>query len=140
LNRFPDFPDLRREKVERRHLVSLSSKSKALLGAVACALILSTEANAAGREIYVNGQRLNAVEIFALDLLNCGSAVPNGRYWINWVTRAWGFEGGPQQDFLPQCEQQAETSSGHGSGSGGFWEDRMFELSGISTVQNPVYR
>jgi hypothetical protein len=120
--------------------MSISKKSKALLSALGCVLVFSGQANAGNPEIYVNGERMNAVEMIALDLLNCAGTVPNGRYWINWVTRAWGYEGGPQQDFLPQCGQQAEASSGGGSSSGGYFEDRMFERYGIDMIQNPVYR
>ena len=128
--------------------MSLSKNFKALLGTLACALVFSAqgEANAARREINVNGERMNAVEVIALDLLNCGNTVPNGRYWINWVSRAWGYEGGPQQDFLPQCEQQASSNSrgtGRSDGggrSGGYYEDRVFERYGIDMIQNPIYR
>jgi hypothetical protein len=88
-----------------------------------------------GRHIHVNGQHMTSIQIHTLDTINCGEAVPNGNYWVNWTTRAWGYEGGPQQGWLPNCQPHkpaARTSK--------YIEDRIFEQSGISIIQNPVYR
>jgi hypothetical protein len=89
-----------------------------------------------GRHVHVNGQHMSAIQISTLDAINCGEAVPNGNYWVNWATRAWGYEGGPQQGWLPNCQRQESAARGGGR----FIEDRIFEQSGISIIQNPVYR
>lgn len=99
-------------------------------------LVGASVAGENGRHVHVNGQHMNALQINTLDAINCGEAVPNGNYWVNWSTRAWGYEGGPQQGWLPNC-QRRETAAGGGSR---FIEDRIFERSGISIIQNPVYR
>lgn len=52
------------------------------------------------REVIVNGALTNAAELSILDALNCGSPVPNGRYWLNVNTGAWGYQGGPQAGVL----------------------------------------
>jgi hypothetical protein len=104
----------------------------------AAALVVSAKSMAADRTIFINGARMNAIEVAAIDYLNCGSPVPNGRYWVNWSDRAWGYEGGAQQGYLPDCNAQASEDSG-GSQSG-YWEDRMFENYGLDTIQNPIYQ
>ena len=85
------------------------------------------------RDIYVNGVRLDAVRIAVLDQLNCGERVPNGLYWLDTTTGAWGFEGGPMQGVVGNCT--ATQQQNHG----GYMEDRIFEKSGISIIQSPVY-
>ena len=61
----------------------------------------------AQRHIVLNGQYLDALNVAALDYLNCGRPVPNGRYWVNWVQRTWGYEGGPAQGRLQDCTRGA---------------------------------
>ena len=103
---------------------------------LAISLALGATSSYAGqpsRQIYVNGERLDALGIAIVDQLNCGERVPNGLYWLNIHTGAWGFEGGPMQGVVGNCaatKPQAESR---------YIEDRIFERSGISIIQNPVY-
>jgi hypothetical protein len=94
----------------------------------------------AQRSIVLNGQHLNAPSIAALDALNCGQRVPNGRYWVNWGTRTWGYQGGPAQGRVHDCTRSANQTGARQSGSSRYIEDRIFERSGVSIIQNPVYR
>jgi hypothetical protein len=59
------------------------------------------------RHVYVNGARMNPVELAFLDAAH-GEYIPNGRYWLNVYTGQWGYEGGPPEGYL-----------GGGSGGGG---------------------
>lgn len=101
---------------------------------------VSANSNAEERSIFINGERMNAYEIIALDYLNCGESVPSGRYWINWSSRAWGFEGGRQQGLLSECGGNESAPAESSSEGGGYWEDRMSGNYGIDVIQNPVYK
>jgi hypothetical protein len=46
------------------------------------------------RLVVVNNQRLNDVQIAQLDRIQCAH-IPNGFYWLNLVTGAWGYAGNP---------------------------------------------
>ena len=46
-------------------------------------LACASQAGQNTRQIYVNGERLDALGIAIVDQLNCGDAVPNSRYWLN---------------------------------------------------------
>lgn len=48
----------------------------------------------AQRVVSVNGQYLNGQQLMALDQL-VGAYVPNGHYWLNTQTGAWGYVGSP---------------------------------------------
>lgn len=122
--------------------VKLSKIAAGLMFASALAISVDGAAEPNERTIYVNGAKMNSVEIVALDYLNCGNTVPSGRYWVDWVSRGWGYEGGVQQGWLPtDCAQQAQESEPQPqSGSGGYWEDRMFERYGIDTIHFPTYQ
>lgn len=66
---------------------------------LAIPLLLGLAAAAAGaqtRHVIVNGQRLSDAQVAQLARLNC-TEVPDGRYWLNPATGAWGYAGGPQQ-------------------------------------------
>lgn len=108
---------------------------------IALALVLGvvaapqSEAAPEGRSIYLNGQRMGPAEIAVLDRVNCGEAVPSGRYWVNWSTRAWGYEGGPRQGWLPNCRREAKAPS-----SPRYIEDRVFERYGVDMIHMPTYR
>lgn len=58
------------------------------------AALCAGAANAQTRFVVVNGQRLNDAQIAYLDRVQC-TRIPNGRYWLNTVTGAWGYEGVP---------------------------------------------
>lgn len=49
----------------------------------------------AQRMVVVNGQRLDAAQIAQLEQRNC-ARVPDGRYWLDVRTGAWGYAGWPQ--------------------------------------------
>jgi hypothetical protein len=47
------------------------------------------------RVVIVNGRHLDGAQIAWLDQRNC-APVPNGRYWLDLRTGAWGYAGWPQ--------------------------------------------
>lgn len=49
----------------------------------------------AQRMVIVNGQRLDPIQITWLEQRNC-RPVPNGSYWLDLRTGAWGYAGWPQ--------------------------------------------
>jgi len=57
-------------------------------------LLLSAQAPAQSRWVVVNGQRLSDAQIAALARSNCRD-IPNGAYWLNPQTGAWGYAGNP---------------------------------------------
>jgi hypothetical protein len=139
------FPERRTRRVGKRAANSrkkertmIKRKSNLL---VAVALLTApffagvTAAGENGRHIHINGQHMTPVQIATLDAINCGEAVPNGNYWVNWANRAWGYEGGPQQGWLPNCQRRESSAS-----ASRYVEDRIFERSGVSIIQNPVYQ
>lgn len=46
------------------------------------------------RYVIVNGQRLNDAQVAFLDRVQC-ARIPNGKYWLNTITGAWGYAGNP---------------------------------------------
>jgi hypothetical protein len=58
----------------------------------ACAFAGSVGAQT--RFVVVNGQRLNDTQIAYFDRIQC-VRIPNGKYWLNTLTGAWGYEGIP---------------------------------------------
>jgi hypothetical protein len=46
------------------------------------------------RYVVINGQRLTDPQIAYLDQVQC-ARIPNGRYWLNLATGAWGYAGNP---------------------------------------------
>lgn len=107
--------------------------------ALAAALLTAGQSEAApyARSIYVNGQPMGPANMVVLDSLNCGQTVPSGRYWVNWVTRAWGYEGGAQQGWLPHCQRQVRASA---PASKRYIEDRVFERYGVDMIHIPSYQ
>ncbi len=65
---------------------------------VTATLTLSTlpiaTAAQAGRYVVINGQRMTPRQLVAVDRANC-MRIRNGRYWFNFYTKAWGYEGNP---------------------------------------------
>lgn len=89
---------------------------------------LSGVSEASSRQVVVNGTPVGAAELMVLDALNCGNAVPNGHYWLNVNTGAWGFQGGPQAGVLGSgCRASAPRSNQNGDCASKyrFHEDRM---------------
>ena len=62
--------------------------------AIAFGLLLSVQAMAQSRWVVVNGQRMSDAQIAAMARSNCAD-IPNGAYWLNTQTGAWGYAGNP---------------------------------------------
>ncbi|MES9972583.1 MAG: hypothetical protein ABW092_21315 [Candidatus Thiodiazotropha sp.] len=83
-------------------------------------LLLSTHAIfAEDRHIHVNGQCLEAEQMAQLDQV-VGGQTPNGFYWIDFNSGAWGYEGNETiQGYLSApAGAQGEQSAAGGSSSG----------------------
>ncbi len=66
-----------------------------LLRLTALAIGLSTScATFAQRVIFVNGVKLNSIQISQLEQFAC-TGVPDGSYWIDMNSGAWGYAGSP---------------------------------------------
>lgn len=108
----------------------------------------NAQAQSGQRNVVVNGERLNFAGLVVLDIVNCGQPVPSGRYWINWITQTWGYEGSNRSGPLPDCTRSArQVQQAQGGRSGGSWEDRTHERlcirnghCGVDIVVNPVYQ
>jgi hypothetical protein len=59
------------------------------------ALTACGAAYAQSRMVVVNGQRLNDAQVASLEQRAC-SRIPNGAYWINLQTGAWGYANNPR--------------------------------------------
>lgn len=82
--------------------------------ALAIALCLtSAAASAQSRWVVVNGQRMSDAQAAELDRLQC-VAIPNGAYWLNSRTGAWGYAGNPtvQGVFGERCARGADPTGG----------------------------
>lgn len=78
-----------------------------LLGTVSLPALAQT------RLVVVNNQRLTDAEIAWFDRVQC-ARIPNGYYWLNTVSGAWGYAGNPiVQGYLGggcQAQQQRHRS------------------------------
>lgn len=74
-----------------------------LIGRALLALGLAAAAGGAAaqtRWVFVNGQRLDDAQVARFDRVQC-TPIPDGRYWLNTRTGAWGYAGNPAvQGFL----------------------------------------
>jgi hypothetical protein len=66
----------------------------ATLGLVSL-LMPAADATAQARWVVVNGQRLDDAQIAELARRNCRD-IPDGAYWLDTRTGAWGYAGNPQ--------------------------------------------
>jgi hypothetical protein len=64
------------------------------LAVLLTATLLASAAQAQTRLVIVNGQRLNDEQVAYFDRVQC-ARIPNGRYWLNTTTGAWGYAGNP---------------------------------------------
>jgi hypothetical protein len=99
---------------------------------LACAASVS-HAGQNKRNIYINGERMNTRQMALVDQWNCGERVPNGSYWLK-NNGAWGFENGPMEGVIGNCRATEAKKDSR------YIEDQIFEESGISIIQNPVYQ
>lgn len=84
------------------------------LASLAIALsILGTDATAQSRWVFVNGERLSDAQVANLARMNCRD-IPNGSYWLNTQTGAWGYAGNRQVQgtFGEACGSGAEQAGG----------------------------
>jgi hypothetical protein len=78
-------------------VAALSPRQKLIGGALVAAVVLLfvLSLGSAERVITINGYRLGEREIAQLDAL-AGGPVPDGHYWLDPRTMAWGVVGNPQ--------------------------------------------
>lgn len=112
--------------------------------AIALAASSPAAAQSPARLVIVNGAVMNEAQLLVLDAVNCGSPVPDGRYWLDANTGAWGFQGDPQQGVIgAQCraaQAPRQTAQSECQARYKYWEDRMANCYGVSAYQNPAYR
>lgn len=91
-----------------------SMRERLLAPALATVLCLTgAAASAQSRWVFVNGQRMSDAQVAELDRLQC-VAIPNGAYWLNSRTGAWGYAGNPrvQGAFGEACNNGRESAGG----------------------------
>ena len=69
-----------------------------LISALLVSIVLFS-GNIAARNIVVNNQRMNDVQVQYLDQLSC-SYIADGNYWLNTSTGMWGYAGGGTQGYI----------------------------------------
>lgn len=74
--------------------------------------VVGTNASAQSRWVFVNGERLNDAQVANLARMNC-SDIPNGSYWLNTQTGAWGYARNPQVQGVigDGCGRSAEPGA-----------------------------
>jgi hypothetical protein len=60
-----------------------------------CLMAAASTAAAQTRWVIVNGERLNDAKVERLARIQCAE-IPDGAYWINERSGAWGYAGNPQ--------------------------------------------
>lgn len=80
--------------------------------ALLLAAVFVGAAQAQTRFVVVNSQRLTDTQIAQLDRVQC-VRIPNGFYWLNFATGAWGYAGNPAvQGYLgSNCAPQNRHKS-----------------------------
>ena len=58
-------------------------------------LAADAPASAQTRRVLVNGQRMSDVQVAQLERRAC-TGIPDGNYWLNLQTGAWGYAGNPR--------------------------------------------
>jgi hypothetical protein len=95
-------------------LLQHSIRGRLLAPAVATALgLVAVAAAAQSRWVFVNGQRMSDAHVAELDRLQCVT-IPNGAYWLNSRTGAWGYAGNPTVQGLlgERCARGADPTGG----------------------------
>jgi len=73
---------------------------RSIVAVVAAGCALTAAAQPMQRNVVVNGYRLAPGQIAQLQHAHC-AYIPNGAYWLNMQTGAWGYAGNPwRQGFL----------------------------------------
>ncbi|HEY6514355.1 MAG TPA: hypothetical protein VI032_20430 [Burkholderiaceae bacterium] len=73
--------------------VHRSNRWRLVVPAAALIALLGT-AQAQSRWVFVNGQRMTDAQVRDLARIQC-SEIPDGHYWLNPVSGAWGYMGNP---------------------------------------------
>jgi hypothetical protein len=89
---------------------SLSFRSLLPPWAVALMLAMAmSPASAQARWVFVNGWRMSPQQLEVLDRVQC-TVIPNGSYWLNIATGAWGYLGnGTIQGYLGDLCRTPDT-------------------------------
>ena len=117
-----------------RRLLSPTRRLATLLPALTLALALfATDAAAQSRNVWVNGQRMSDAQVHALSQRAC-TAIPDGAYWLNMQTGAWGYWGNPQVQgtFGEACQQNV--------GGGGAFRAGPFATMNRANQEAAKYR
>ena len=87
--------------------MSLHAAFRVFAGCIALAL----PAMAQTRAVIINGQRVSDAQIAQLEQRNC-ARIPNGNYWLNLQTGAWGYAGDPRARgvFGAACQRSKSLS------------------------------
>jgi len=73
---------------------------KLVVAATALCLLASASMAQGRRQVYINGVRLNSSQLATLQSMHC-AFIPDGAYWLNLRTGAWGYAGnGRVQGYL----------------------------------------
>lgn len=115
-----------------------------LLGAAVLAGIAPTAAPAAVAAVFVNGVELNAAQLKS-HARQLGYVIPDGRYWYDRMTGAWGREGQGTAGFTMAGlalggRLRADASNGR---TGVFINGRQLadsDVAGFSAMGIPVYQ
>ncbi|MGH8666086.1 MAG: hypothetical protein ACREUX_17635 [Burkholderiales bacterium] len=75
-------------------------------------LAVAAPANAQSRWVIVNGARMNDSQVAYLEQRAC-TRIPNGQYWLDMQTGAWGYARNPQVQgyFGEACRQPRKSLS-----------------------------
>ncbi|MPZ41840.1 MAG: hypothetical protein GEV05_00265 [Betaproteobacteria bacterium] len=75
-------------------------------------LAAGTPASAQSRWVIVNGERMSDAQVAYLERRAC-TQIPNGQYWLDTQTGAWGYARNPQVQgrFGEACRQPRKSLS-----------------------------
>ena len=92
------------------------SRITAFLCAVAVPACVAASAYAQWRYVVVNGQQLHPQQVAQIERLYC-SPIADGRYWYDFNTGIWGYEGDPrpQGRFVYRCGWSVNSNGQHRS-------------------------
>lgn len=125
--------------------------SKQVLWPIAMAALLlggqvAAQSEVRSEGVVVNGEQAGLLEMLVLVAWNCGEAIPDGNYWLDVNTGAWGHAGGPQQGRMPCHEsvaagaQPADDAGQPQEDTSSTFEDRMCARGMCDgVIVNPVY-
>jgi hypothetical protein len=133
LNRARTARAIRLRQIWRLNMRTFNTSVAMLIIMIIASLASVSHAGQNKRNIYINGERMNARQMALVDHWNCGERVPNGSYWLK-NNGEWGFENGPMEGVIGKCEAVKANQESR------YIEDQIFEESGISIIQSPVYQ